>query len=124
VQVLSYSRQLFGQLGEPPSRLVRVVISAVDGSIGPSKWALWEIARRSLAAASAASPASARSSSPLLVLAYLRKGETFADLAAGFGVGTATAWEICQRDDRARLDRGSSDPRNQRTKGSVLRHCG
>jgi hypothetical protein len=26
------------------------------------------------------------------VLAYLRKGETFADLAAGFGVGTATAW--------------------------------
>ena len=28
----------------------------------------------------------------LLALAYLRKGETFADLAAGFGVGTATAW--------------------------------
>ncbi len=28
----------------------------------------------------------------LLVSAYLRKGETFADLAAGFGVGTATAW--------------------------------
>ena len=28
----------------------------------------------------------------LLVLAYLRKGETFADVAAGFGVGTATAW--------------------------------
>src|SRR5580698_6501529 len=28
----------------------------------------------------------------LLVLAYLRKGETFADLAAGFGVGTATGW--------------------------------
>ena len=27
-----------------------------------------------------------------LVLAYLRKGETFADLAAGFGVGVATAW--------------------------------
>jgi Helix-turn-helix of DDE superfamily endonuclease len=27
----------------------------------------------------------------LLVLAYLRKGETFAGLAAGFGVGTATA---------------------------------
>jgi hypothetical protein len=24
----------------------------------------------------------------LLVLAYLRKGETFAELAAGFGVGT------------------------------------
>src|SRR5207302_4040479 len=29
----------------------------------------------------------------LLVLAYLRKGETFAELAAGFGVGTTTAWQ-------------------------------
>src|SRR5438045_8999639 len=28
----------------------------------------------------------------LLALAYLRKGETFAALAAGFGIGTATAW--------------------------------
>ena len=28
----------------------------------------------------------------LLVLVYLRKGETFAELAAGFAVGTATAW--------------------------------
>ena len=28
----------------------------------------------------------------LLVLAYLRKGETFAELAAGFTVGTTTAW--------------------------------
>jgi hypothetical protein len=28
----------------------------------------------------------------LLVLAYLRHGETFAGLAAGFGVGTTTAW--------------------------------
>jgi hypothetical protein len=28
----------------------------------------------------------------LLVLAYLRKGATFAELAAGFGIGTATAW--------------------------------
>ena len=28
----------------------------------------------------------------LLVLAHLHKGETFAQLAAGFGVGTATAW--------------------------------
>jgi hypothetical protein len=28
----------------------------------------------------------------LLVLAYLRKGETFADLAAGFAVSIATAW--------------------------------
>ncbi|MFF0578551.1 transposase family protein [Streptosporangium saharense] len=28
----------------------------------------------------------------LLVLVYLRKGETFAEIAAGFGVGAATAW--------------------------------
>ena len=28
----------------------------------------------------------------LLVLAYLRTGDTFAELAAGFGIGTATAW--------------------------------
>ena len=28
----------------------------------------------------------------LLVLAYLQKGETFAELAAGFGVGRTTAW--------------------------------
>ena len=28
----------------------------------------------------------------LLVLVYLRKGETFAEIAAGFEVGTATAW--------------------------------
>ncbi len=26
------------------------------------------------------------------MLAYLRKGETFAELAAGFGIGTATVW--------------------------------
>ena len=33
-----------------------------------------------------------RARQALQVLAYLRKGETFADLAAGFGVGTTTAW--------------------------------
>ena len=32
----------------------------------------------------------------LLVLAYLRKGETFAELAAGFAVGTATAWRYVE----------------------------
>jgi hypothetical protein len=32
----------------------------------------------------------------LLVLVYLRKGETFAGLAAGFGVGTATAWRYVE----------------------------
>jgi hypothetical protein len=33
----------------------------------------------------------------LLALAYLRKGETFAELAAGFGVGTATAWRYVNK---------------------------
>jgi len=32
----------------------------------------------------------------LLVLAHLRKGETFAELGAGFGVGTTTAWRYVQ----------------------------
>jgi hypothetical protein len=32
----------------------------------------------------------------LLVLAYLRKGETFADLAAGFGIGVTTAWRYAE----------------------------
>ena len=32
----------------------------------------------------------------LLVLVHLRKGETFAALAAGFGVGTTTAWRYVQ----------------------------
>jgi hypothetical protein len=32
----------------------------------------------------------------LLVLVHLRKGETFADLGAGFAVGTATAWRYAR----------------------------
>src|ERR1051326_6000195 len=32
----------------------------------------------------------------LLALAHLRNGETFADLAAGFAVGTATAWRYAR----------------------------
>ena len=32
----------------------------------------------------------------LLVLAHLRKGDTFAELAAGFGVGTTTAWRYVE----------------------------
>ena len=32
----------------------------------------------------------------LLVLVHLRKGETFAELAAGFDVGTATAWRYAR----------------------------
>ena len=38
----------------------------------------------------------------LLVLAHLRKGETLAGLAAGFGVGTTTAWR-CDRETVALL---------------------
>ena len=34
----------------------------------------------------------------LLVLAYLRKGETFAELTAGFGIGTDHGLEIRERD--------------------------
>jgi Helix-turn-helix of DDE superfamily endonuclease len=32
----------------------------------------------------------------LLVLVYLRKSETFSELAAGFGVSTATAWRYVE----------------------------
>lgn len=32
----------------------------------------------------------------LLVLVYLRKGETFVELGAGFGVSTATAWRYVE----------------------------
>jgi hypothetical protein len=32
----------------------------------------------------------------LMVLAYLRKGETLAELAAGFEVGIATAWRYVE----------------------------
>ncbi|GAA4991442.1 DNA-directed RNA polymerase specialized sigma24 family protein [Nonomuraea thailandensis] len=32
----------------------------------------------------------------LLVLVYLRKGETYTELAAGFGVSTATAWRYVE----------------------------
>jgi len=42
----------------------------------------------------------------LLVLACLRKGEAFASLAAGFGVGTATAWRYVEETvDRVAADR-------------------
>ena len=36
----------------------------------------------------------------LLVLAYLRKGETFDELAAGFGVGRTTAWRYVNESRR------------------------
>jgi hypothetical protein len=34
--------------------------------------------------------------SSLLVLVHLKKGETFAQAAAGFGVGTTTAWRYVE----------------------------
>jgi len=40
------------------------------------------------------------------VRAYLRKGETFADLAAGFAVSTATAWR-CVNEAVALLSAGA-----------------
>ena len=32
----------------------------------------------------------------MLVLAYLRKGDTYTDLAAGFAVSTTTAWRYVE----------------------------
>ena len=32
----------------------------------------------------------------MIVLACLRKGKTFTELAAGFGVGTTTAWRYAE----------------------------
>jgi Helix-turn-helix of DDE superfamily endonuclease len=44
----------------------------------------------------------------LLALAHLRKGETFADLAAGFGVSTATAWRYANETVRLLAARARS----------------
>jgi DDE superfamily endonuclease/IstB-like ATP binding protein len=41
----------------------------------------------------------------LLVLACRRKGETFADLAAGFAVGTTTAWRYAEETTALLADR-------------------
>jgi hypothetical protein len=38
----------------------------------------------------------------LLVLVHLRKGATFAQVAAGFGIGTATAWRHVKESRRER----------------------
>ena len=48
-------------------------------------------------------------SRPSLVLVYLRKGETFASLAAGFGVGTATAWRYVEETVAPRLRKAVRD---------------
>ena len=56
----------------------------------------------------------------LLVLAYLRKGETFAELAAGFGVGTATAWQVRHRDGGAAgrpVPKAAAGPARQAQRG-------
>ena len=51
----------------------------------------------------------------MLVLAYLRKGETFADLAAGFGVGHRDRLALCHG------ERGPwSDPTRERTQTGAL----
>src|SRR2546421_1171514 len=42
----------------------------------------------------------------LLVLAYLRNGEMFAELAAGFAVGTTTAWRYVDLRREALFVRG------------------
>ena len=42
-----------------------------------------------------------------LVLLYLRKGETFAELAAGFGVGRTTAWRYVDEVVALLADRAS-----------------
>jgi hypothetical protein len=47
----------------------------------------------------------------LLVLVYLRKGETFAELAAGFGVGIATAWRYVSETVALLADRSPKLPR-------------
>ena len=46
------------------------------------------------------------------MLAYLRKGETFAELAAGFCVGTTTAWRyVTETGFRAAARRGARPDR-------------
>ena len=58
----------------------------------------------------------------LLVLAYLRKGETFAELAAGFGVGTTTAWRYVEETVALLAARAPEtahgDPRRDRRPGT------
>jgi hypothetical protein len=46
----------------------------------------------------------------LLVLAYLRKGETFEQLAAGFGVGRTTAWRYVNETVELLADRAPKTP--------------
>jgi DDE superfamily endonuclease len=54
----------------------------------------------------------------LLVLVHLRKGETFTGLAAGFGVGTTTAWRYVQETVTLLAARAPSWTRRLRRPGS------
>ncbi|MFD0776990.1 transposase family protein, partial [Streptomonospora algeriensis] len=44
----------------------------------------------------------------LLVLVHLRKGETFAEVGAGFGVGATTAWRYVRETTRLLADQAPS----------------
>jgi hypothetical protein len=56
----------------------------------------------------------------LLVLAYLRKGETFDQLAAGFGIGRTTAWRYVNETAGLLAARArSSVPRSGTPNGQV-----
>jgi hypothetical protein len=57
----------------------------------------------------------------LLVLAYLRKGKTLAGLAAGFGIGTATAWRYVT-ETAALLGTRAPKPRAALAKAKDARH--
>jgi Helix-turn-helix of DDE superfamily endonuclease len=67
----------------------------------------------------------------LLALVCLRKGETFAELAAGFGVGISTAWRyvneavalLAARAPKLRTAVRSAIPVYRPSSESVIRRC-
>jgi hypothetical protein len=58
---------------------------------------------------------------PLLVLAHLRKGETYADLAHGFAIGTTTVYRYLREGTCARASTSSPPWRPPSTRRSPLR---
>ena len=56
----------------------------------------------------------------LLVLAHLRKGETYADLAGGFGVGTTTVYRYV-REGARRARRAWRRPWTRRSRSPAAR---
>src|SRR2546421_11706938 len=60
----------------------------------------------------------------LLVLVYLRKGETFDEIAAGFEVGTATAWRYVNLRREALFVRGEGRDLRLRTVAAGRRSWG